>query len=155
MLSKARARFQLRYRFPGGFQDLSGVGDTSVGEHQLPGRSGGPVAILPGSGPVLRVNSDFVSASHSLPGVVRMYVTWTKRSGSIDVSFEVSFEVIKRPQTRALIFFDPPVGDLVYRDRIEVVQLLASPFHRSYEIGILQYRQVFGHSLPCDVPVFA
>src|SRR4051812_14751259 len=66
-----------------------------------------------------RVNSGSRSACHNFAGVVRIYVTYTKRDSAIELSFQVFLEFLQQPHPAALIFPNPSFSDFVDRSRIE------------------------------------
>jgi hypothetical protein len=57
------------------------------------------------------------------------------------------FDGAQRAQARALELVDPALLDLVQRDRVEVVQLLAPAPDRADQVGGLQHGQVPGGRL--------
>src|SRR6516162_6243877 len=61
--------------------------------------------------------------------------------------FEVLLEVRERAQPPALEFSDPPFGDLVYGNGIDVVQLLpAAPLHGD-QVRLFEENEMLGHCL--------
>src|SRR5262249_42888213 len=74
-----------------------------------------------------------------------------KRDSFIGLSFEVAFEVGERLEAPALVLADPALGDLVDRDGVQEVQLLAAAPQDGDEIRVFQNFQVLRDGLPGHV----
>src|SRR6516165_1674676 len=79
-----------------------------------------------------------------------MKVTYTN-FGSLILRLQASLEFGERTQANALVFPDPALGDLIDRNWIEVVQLLAAAPRRGDQIGALENGEVLAHRLPRHV----
>src|SRR5262245_55684132 len=96
-----------------------------------------------------------MSACQSFFGVVRIYVTYTKRESAISFSFELSLEFGQDPQSSPLELADPAFDNLVDRHRVEVMQLLAAAPNGDHQVGLFQKGEVLGHCLPGHVQMGA
>src|SRR5882757_7116192 len=69
-------------------------------------------------------------------------------SGLLIALLQLPFQFAERDELAALEFLDPPLADLMDRQRIEIVQLLAAMPERGDEVGRLENRKVLCHRLP-------
>src|SRR5215213_6732081 len=69
-------------------------------------------------------------------------------SGLLITLLQLSFQLAERDQFPALEFLDPAFADLMDRNRIEVVQLLAAMPERGDEIGRFEDPKVLCDRLP-------
>src|SRR5213592_2545128 len=69
-------------------------------------------------------------------------------SGLLITLLQLPFQFAERGKLAALEFLDPPLADLMDRNRIEIVQLLAAMPERADEVGRLENRKVLRHRLP-------
>jgi hypothetical protein len=70
-------------------------------------------------------------------------------------SFQFLLEVVEKAQTSFLELANPALVDLVKRDRVDEMPLLAPAADRANEIGLLQKIEMLGHGLAFHVHGFA
>src|SRR6266702_2786437 len=71
------------------------------------------------------------------------------------VLFETLFQIAQRLKAMAFVFANPALGDLVDRNWIEVIQLLAPAPDDGDQIGRFQQQEMLGDGLPRHVEVRA
>src|SRR3954468_24891820 len=69
-------------------------------------------------------------------------------SGLLITLLQLPFQLAERGEFSALEFPDPPFADLMDRDRVEIMQLLAAMPERGDEVGRLENPKVFRNGLP-------
>src|SRR6185437_6838350 len=72
-------------------------------------------------------------------------------AASFMLCLQVFLQLAERPQLRPLVFAYPAIGDLVDRDGVEIVPLLAPVSLRRDEVGCLEDREMLRHRLPRHV----
>lgn len=69
-------------------------------------------------------------------------------SGLLIVLLQLPFQLVERGKFPALEFSDPPFADLMDRNRVEKMQLLAAVPKRGNEVGCFENPEVFCYGLP-------
>src|SRR5262252_8324631 len=87
--------------------------------------------------------------------VAAMYVTYTNSTLVMRFSFQSSLEAIECSQSAAFELPHPPIVDLVNRDGIEVVVLLAPSPGDAHQVGVLQHGEMLRDRLARHVCLLA
>src|ERR1700761_1559877 len=70
-------------------------------------------------------------------------------SGLLIALLQLPLQFAERGELAALEFLDPPLADLMDRDRVEVVQLLAAVLVGGDKVSLLENDEMFRDGLPC------